>query len=251
MAQRCLCWQFPHSTSRLVNTMFNVFHVRALYYTKTLITNECTKRILSSIVTHSYMFRPCWVIFRENFCYRYTMFALYSWVRMCCWLCTVYWRRELSAVPACTAICFVNRRGSFPKAREMSCCSLCWYDEVIFCLIFIGLYSICHCIDLQIIERNCTARYSTRYVTYYPKRNSFYVCLFKMFLYFVYVILFVMESVFITISLHRDIIPSCISFKNLCFNLSTLTLLLSPYFSFALVADQLTYWPCYLVLPRQ
>jgi hypothetical protein len=24
---------------------FNVFHVRALYYTKTLITNKCTKRV--------------------------------------------------------------------------------------------------------------------------------------------------------------------------------------------------------------
>jgi hypothetical protein len=35
--------------------------------TKTLITNKRTKRVLSSIVTHSYMFRPCWVIFRENF----------------------------------------------------------------------------------------------------------------------------------------------------------------------------------------
>jgi hypothetical protein len=46
---------------------FNVFHVRALYYTKTLITSKCTKRVLSPIVTHSYMFRPCWVIFRENF----------------------------------------------------------------------------------------------------------------------------------------------------------------------------------------
>jgi hypothetical protein len=32
---------------------FNVFHVHALYYTKILITNECTKRVLSSIVTHS------------------------------------------------------------------------------------------------------------------------------------------------------------------------------------------------------
>jgi hypothetical protein len=46
---------------------FNVFHVHELYYTKTLITNKCTKRVLSSIVTHSYMFRPCWVILRENF----------------------------------------------------------------------------------------------------------------------------------------------------------------------------------------
>jgi hypothetical protein len=32
---------------------FNVFHVRALYYTKTLITNKRTKRVLSSIVTRS------------------------------------------------------------------------------------------------------------------------------------------------------------------------------------------------------
>jgi hypothetical protein len=68
---------------------FNVFHVCALYYTKTLITNKCTTRVLSPIVTHSYMFRPCWVIFRQNFFYyRYTKVALYSWVRICCWLCT-------------------------------------------------------------------------------------------------------------------------------------------------------------------
>jgi hypothetical protein len=50
-----------------IDEAFNVFHVRALYHTKTLITNKCTKRVLSSIVTHSYMFRPSWAIFRENF----------------------------------------------------------------------------------------------------------------------------------------------------------------------------------------
>jgi hypothetical protein len=44
----------------------NAFHVRALYHTKTLIANKCTKKVLS-IVTRYYMFRPCWVIFRENF----------------------------------------------------------------------------------------------------------------------------------------------------------------------------------------
>jgi hypothetical protein len=55
---------------------------------KTLIINKYTKRVLSSIVTHSYMFRSCWVIFRENFRYHYTRVALYSWVRMCCWMCT-------------------------------------------------------------------------------------------------------------------------------------------------------------------
>jgi hypothetical protein len=47
------------------------------------------QRVLSSIVTHSYMFRPCWVIFRKNFCYRYTKVALYSWVRMFCVLWTL------------------------------------------------------------------------------------------------------------------------------------------------------------------
>jgi hypothetical protein len=55
-----------HTVGNLIYS-FNVFHVRALYYTKTLITNKCTKRVLSSIVTHSYIFRPSWVIFKENF----------------------------------------------------------------------------------------------------------------------------------------------------------------------------------------
>jgi hypothetical protein len=33
---------------------------------KTLNTNKCTKSLFSSIITHSYMFRPCWVIFRKK-----------------------------------------------------------------------------------------------------------------------------------------------------------------------------------------
>jgi hypothetical protein len=37
--------------SRNTLPLFNAFHVRALYHTKTLITNTCTKRVLSSIVT--------------------------------------------------------------------------------------------------------------------------------------------------------------------------------------------------------
>jgi hypothetical protein len=36
-------------------------------YTKTLNHQQMHKEFCSSIVTHSYMFRPCWVIFRENF----------------------------------------------------------------------------------------------------------------------------------------------------------------------------------------
>jgi hypothetical protein len=86
-----------------INFLFNVFHVRVLYYTKTLITNKCTMRVLSSVVTHSYMFRPCWVIFRENFSVIFTL-SLHCIPE---WECTVdcvlrcFWRRELSAVPAC------------------------------------------------------------------------------------------------------------------------------------------------------
>jgi hypothetical protein len=43
------------------------WEINSKMYTKTLITNKCTKRVLSSIVTHSYMFRPRWIIFRDNF----------------------------------------------------------------------------------------------------------------------------------------------------------------------------------------
>jgi hypothetical protein len=49
----------PEITQVKLKDLFNVFHVRALYHTKTLITNKCTKRVLSPIVTHSYIFRPC------------------------------------------------------------------------------------------------------------------------------------------------------------------------------------------------
>jgi hypothetical protein len=110
-----------------------VFHVRALYYTKTLITNKCTKRVLSSIVTHSYMFRPCWVIFRENNCYRYTKVALYSWVRMCCWLCTVHWRRELSAVRACSTVLYYIAAASVHCLRTQFDSSVSHQNSVTAC----------------------------------------------------------------------------------------------------------------------
>jgi hypothetical protein len=73
-----------------------------VHFTKTLITNKCRKRVLSSIVAHSYMFRPCWIIFRENFFVIVTL-RLHFIVE---WECAVdcvlrcFWRRELSAVPA-------------------------------------------------------------------------------------------------------------------------------------------------------
>jgi hypothetical protein len=74
-------------------------------FTETLITNKCTKRVLSSIVTHSYMFRPCWVIFRENFflvALRLPFIVEWECAVDCVLRC--FWRRELSTVRACTAL---------------------------------------------------------------------------------------------------------------------------------------------------
>jgi hypothetical protein len=64
---------------------FNVFHVRALYYTKNIKHQRMHKGFFSSLVIHSYIFRPCWVILRENFLpwlhYGCTL-------QLSCWLCT-------------------------------------------------------------------------------------------------------------------------------------------------------------------
>jgi hypothetical protein len=65
-------WTADEPTYRMFSKMYDKVIVNNVTIvvdrkTKTLVTNKCTKRVLSSIVTHSYMFRPCWVIFRENF----------------------------------------------------------------------------------------------------------------------------------------------------------------------------------------
>jgi hypothetical protein len=73
-----------------------------LYCTKTLITNKCTKRVLSSIVTHFYMFRPCWVVFRENFSVLVTL-RLHFILECECAVDGVlrcFWRRVRSVVRA-------------------------------------------------------------------------------------------------------------------------------------------------------
>jgi hypothetical protein len=77
-----------------------------LHVSKTLITNKCTKRVLSSIVTHSYMFRPGWVIFRESFFVIVTLWLHFIVEWECAVDCVLrcFWRRELCAVPACTAL---------------------------------------------------------------------------------------------------------------------------------------------------
>jgi hypothetical protein len=78
-----------HSSRTLIwNTMHNLGHERF---------SRCTKRVSSPTVTHSYLFRPCWVIFRENFFVTVTL-RLHFTVE---WEIAVYWRRELYAVPAC------------------------------------------------------------------------------------------------------------------------------------------------------
>jgi hypothetical protein len=63
---------------------FNVFHVRALYYTKTLITNKCTKSFIINCNTLLHVSTLLGHLQGELFCYLYTKVALYSSVRMCC-----------------------------------------------------------------------------------------------------------------------------------------------------------------------
>jgi hypothetical protein len=62
------CLHYDSTVNELLFCTFNVFHVRALYYTKNIKHQQMRKGFFfSSLVTHSYMFRPCWVIFRANF----------------------------------------------------------------------------------------------------------------------------------------------------------------------------------------
>jgi hypothetical protein len=63
----------------LKKNIFNVFHVRALYYTKTLITNKCTKRVF--IINRNTLLHVSTLLGHiqgELFCYRYSKVALYS-----------------------------------------------------------------------------------------------------------------------------------------------------------------------------
>jgi hypothetical protein len=72
---------------------------KCIICTTVLITNKCTKRVLSSIVTHYCMFRPCWVIFRENFFVIITLRLHFIVEWECAVDCVL---RELSAVSACS-----------------------------------------------------------------------------------------------------------------------------------------------------
>jgi hypothetical protein len=66
----CLTFLYSHKNLEFVDKRYGRLSdvtLNSNKLTTTLITNKCIKRVLSSIVTHSYMFRPCWVIFRENF----------------------------------------------------------------------------------------------------------------------------------------------------------------------------------------
>jgi hypothetical protein len=97
---------------------FNVFHVRALYYTKTLFTNKCTKRVLSSIVTHSYMFRPCWV----KTCRSVLRLMIKISLCICCWLVPLM--EYLSSPWASTAIKKVIHSLWLKKYAKSLCCNL-------------------------------------------------------------------------------------------------------------------------------
>jgi hypothetical protein len=58
---------------------FNMFHVRALYYTKTLITNKMHKEsFIINCDTFLHVSTLLGHLQGELFCYRYTKVALYS-----------------------------------------------------------------------------------------------------------------------------------------------------------------------------
>jgi hypothetical protein len=72
-----------------------------VYDTKTLITNKCTKRVLSSIVTHSlHVSTLLGHLQGELFVIITLRLHFYSWVRMCCWLCTaLFWEARTLCGP--------------------------------------------------------------------------------------------------------------------------------------------------------
>jgi hypothetical protein len=85
----CVCVYIIDWCQPLSQWTQHIVHELFIFYKNTN-HQQMHKESLSLIVTHSYMFRPCCVIFRENFSYRYAKVALYSWVRLCCWLLAVY-----------------------------------------------------------------------------------------------------------------------------------------------------------------
>jgi hypothetical protein len=105
-------------------------HFAEIY--KSLFTNKCTKRVLSSIVTHSYIFRPCWVIFRENFFVVVTLrlHFIFEWERTVnCVLCS-FWRREAqrgsSSSVSLTSVLHVNG-WSTPRSGRFIPGEKTWY----------------------------------------------------------------------------------------------------------------------------
>jgi hypothetical protein len=88
----CVLYTALMSSSCSTHCTVNVSHVRALYYTKTLITNKCTKRVLSSIVTHSYMFRPCVV----ETCRSVLRLMIKLSLCICWWLVFLYYLQGFS-----------------------------------------------------------------------------------------------------------------------------------------------------------
>jgi hypothetical protein len=96
-----LCYCSAASTE-ILKCKFNVFHVRALYYTKTIITNKCTKSF--TITCNTLLHVSTWLGHLQGELFVTVTLRLHFIVE---WECAVdcvlrcFWRRELSAVPAC------------------------------------------------------------------------------------------------------------------------------------------------------
>jgi hypothetical protein len=117
-----------------------VFHVRALCHTKTLITNKCTKRVYHQLLHTPTCFDPAGSSSGRTFRYRFTRVALYSWVRMCCWLCTALFLEAWSLRGP-------GLRHILPDRGRLFLC-ICWW-LVCFCII---MYFIPICSDYACIQ---------------------------------------------------------------------------------------------------
>jgi hypothetical protein len=84
---------------------FNVFHARALYYTKTLITNKCTKSFTINRNTLLHVSPMLDSLQGELFVIlTLRLHFIVEWEGAVDCVLRCFWRRELSVVRACAAV---------------------------------------------------------------------------------------------------------------------------------------------------
>jgi hypothetical protein len=90
----------------------------------------------------------------ELFCYRYTKVALYSWVRMCCWLCTALFLEAWTLCGPGLQAGTTESRRVLQLMIKLSLCIcrwlVCLYTAQCLALI---LYSLCFFNSIRVMKR--------------------------------------------------------------------------------------------------